>query len=371
MRPGSAENIIRGLYEAAATLTDDEPIFDALSHWINVEHVVMLESGPSRLVRTSRHLADITTLERLMGIAELSRLPDVYPPEATFFRNTDYSDLAALRRERIYRELLYRYDGGLSACAYWWGKGTLNAIFFCRSLRLGADFRDSEVAALQALLPHIATAQLIRQSLQRANQIALAAGLTLDSLHQALFLIDPAGRLAYRNAMADDLLASGESFVLTSRGLSCCSGSASARLAERVAAVQRWPDTLPGASVGGGVNAFSVKRPGRPALSVSVLPVRGLAILSAAGLDHGWVAVLVTDAQVIARHALVRLVDRYGLTARESQLVAALVLGQPLPSAATLGITHETARQYLKAIFGKTGVNRQAELIRLASRLSG
>jgi DNA-binding CsgD family transcriptional regulator len=51
--------------------------------------------------------------------------------------------------------------------------------------------------------------------------------------------------------------------------------------------------------------------------------------------------------------------------------VAALVLGQPLPSAATLGITHETARQYLKAIFGKTGVNRQAELIRLASRLSG
>lgn len=51
---------------------------------------------------------------------------------------------------------------------------------------------------------------------------------------------------------------------------------------------------------------------------------------------------------------------------REAELALALKRGQPLSvCAVTLGITEGTARQYLKSIFLKTGVQRQAELVKL------
>lgn len=36
-----------------------------------------------------------------------------------------------------------------------------------------------------------------------------------------------------------------------------------------------------------------------------------------------------------------------------------------MEAAQTLGLAENTVRSYLKSIFGKTGVNRQAELVRL------
>lgn len=59
---------------------------------------------------------------------------------------------------------------------------------------------------------------------------------------------------------------------------------------------------------------------------------------------------------------------RYGLTNREAQLATKLASGQPIVRIAEeMGISTETARQYLKSIFAKTGTNRQAELVALLS----
>ncbi len=60
----------------------------------------------------------------------------------------------------------------------------------------------------------------------------------------------------------------------------------------------------------------------------------------------------------------------FGLTAAEARLTTLLVNGHTLADAADhLNIARDTARNQLKAIFSKTGVNRQTALVSLVSRL--
>lgn len=58
--------------------------------------------------------------------------------------------------------------------------------------------------------------------------------------------------------------------------------------------------------------------------------------------------------------------DLHGLSAREAALAWAIAQGEPLPDAgARLGLTRETARNYSKRIYLKTGTSGQADLARL------
>ena len=55
---------------------------------------------------------------------------------------------------------------------------------------------------------------------------------------------------------------------------------------------------------------------------------------------------------------------RFDLTPAEARIVLRLVAGNSLRCAANaLGITYETVRTHLKAVFQKTGTCRQAELV--------
>jgi DNA-binding CsgD family transcriptional regulator len=56
----------------------------------------------------------------------------------------------------------------------------------------------------------------------------------------------------------------------------------------------------------------------------------------------------------------------YGLTIAETKVLASLFAGRTLAeTATTLGITSPTAKTHLEHIFLKTGVTRQADLMRL------
>jgi DNA-binding CsgD family transcriptional regulator len=60
-----------------------------------------------------------------------------------------------------------------------------------------------------------------------------------------------------------------------------------------------------------------------------------------------------------------RLRLKFGLTRREAALAILLSRGLTLGQAATdLGISEQTARAYLRQIFQKAGVSRQADLVR-------
>ncbi len=117
------------------------------------------------------------------------------------------------------------------------------------------------------------------------------------------------------------------------------------------------------ASVRGG--AISLSRPSmlRP-LSVLVAPLPR--DRRTANDERPGAIVFVTDpeSETTTPSGLLSLL--YGLTPAEATLAAAVVQGQGLDwAAAELGITMNTARTHLKQVFGKTGVRRQAELVRL------
>lgn len=60
---------------------------------------------------------------------------------------------------------------------------------------------------------------------------------------------------------------------------------------------------------------------------------------------------------------------RFDLTPAEARIVLRLVAGDLLRCAANaLGITYETVRTHLKAVFQKTGTCRQAELVIVVMR---
>ena len=55
----------------------------------------------------------------------------------------------------------------------------------------------------------------------------------------------------------------------------------------------------------------------------------------------------------------------YGLTPAEARLASVIVAGEGIASACrTLGISPNTAKYHLKAVFGKVGVSSQAQLVR-------
>jgi DNA-binding CsgD family transcriptional regulator len=59
----------------------------------------------------------------------------------------------------------------------------------------------------------------------------------------------------------------------------------------------------------------------------------------------------------------------FELTRGEARVLSGLLAGRTLAEVATdAGVTYATARTHLEAIFSKTGVNRQAELMRHAAR---
>ncbi len=80
------------------------------------------------------------------------------------------------------------------------------------------------------------------------------------------------------------------------------------------------------------------------------------------------VTVTAPDSAVLPSSDLLRSVFR--MTGSEARLANHLAAGLSLQQAADVsGITSETARSQLKAVFSKTETNRQAELVALLSRL--
>jgi DNA-binding CsgD family transcriptional regulator len=78
-------------------------------------------------------------------------------------------------------------------------------------------------------------------------------------------------------------------------------------------------------------------------------------------------AIILIEDQEKERHSWkMRLRSEFGLTAAEAELALEIMRGDGREAAAArLGITVATVRTHLLHIFEKTGVHRQAELVRL------
>jgi DNA-binding CsgD family transcriptional regulator len=101
-----------------------------------------------------------------------------------------------------------------------------------------------------------------------------------------------------------------------------------------------------------------------PPIFAHVLPLTGSDFRTR--LQPAAVAAVFIGAPADAQDGADALAAAFGLTPAETKVLASLFTGRTLiETAATLGITRPTAKTHLEHVFLKTGVTRQAELMRL------
>jgi DNA-binding CsgD family transcriptional regulator len=110
--------------------------------------------------------------------------------------------------------------------------------------------------------------------------------------------------------------------------------------------------------------AIRLTDPDAPPVFAHVLPLTASDFRTR--LQPAAVAAVFIGAPPDAQHGADAVAAAFGLTLAETKVLASLLAGRTLnETAATLGITRPTAKTYLEHIFLKTGVTRQAELMRL------
>jgi DNA-binding NarL/FixJ family response regulator len=188
------------------------------------------------------------------------------------------------------------------------------------------------------------------------SSVEAALGIaTLNRLPTGVVVVDPDTKIVFTNKQGAEFLASRDGLSIGPTGL--CRTNKPKETTELARLVKL--------AVDGGEHAvphaLSVSREDsdRP-LSVVVAP------LPASGLGSK-VAVLLVSAPERQKMPSPETVSRlFDLTDAEARLAIALGEGHRIEDAAELmGITGSSARTYLKRIFSKTDVTRQAELVRL------
>jgi DNA-binding CsgD family transcriptional regulator len=223
------------------------------------------------------------------------------------------------------------------------------------------DFDARQTTLFALLAPHIErAAELQRRLLKISIELELArAG--LNPPDTAVIITDLAARVVFANNPAAELIRDADGLLVDKSRLSAFAAGAAAAIGRLIA---ESASTALNRSAGG---TLRIPRGGRSALDVQIAPFRGL-------IDHPdrrhlpcpAVIVVITDPEQQQRRRLERLRSRFGLTAAEAAFSLEVARGDGREAAARrVGISLGTARTHLQRIFDKTGVCRQAELVRL------
>lgn len=193
----------------------------------------------------------------------------------------------------------------------------------------------------------------IRREDDEATDESVEAGVaTLSLMATAVVVVDAeTSEALFANAPAQSLLAARDGLLVDELGrVRAGEQRQTKRLRECIAAAHR-----------GGREFLSLPRPSASAnLTVAAAP------LPAGRTAGGRVALLIGDPLTPRAPAPGALAKLHGLTEAEAKIALAIADGRTLTDAsAEAGVTLSTARTYLKRVFAKTGVARQAELVRL------
>lgn len=228
----------------------------------------------------------------------------------------------------------------------------------CVALVLHRHVRDAEIdfpravrARLTELLPHIAQAVSLGQTMVRDEGLEAVMRDCLDRWHGGLLVCDNAGRVQWMNRLARQRLASGAPLRVRD-GVLHAHGVQDLRLKAALAS-RRAEATDP--------SFLALDHEGRR-LHLALLPLsQGLA---GSAVSRG-VLVSLSDGQLLGQIPSSALSALFGLTDAEARLTGALVQGGTLEQyAQRRGVSVGTVRYQLKQVLAKTGAGRQSDLVR-------
>jgi DNA-binding CsgD family transcriptional regulator/PAS domain-containing protein len=213
------------------------------------------------------------------------------------------------------------------------------------------------------IIPHIRRATLIGKviDLEKAEAASLAD--TLDGISAGMFLVDATGRIVHANSAGHVMLEAADVLHAKAGRLAVNDPRADQALA----------DTF--ASAGNGDAAVGIKGVAVPLVArggeryvAHVLPLTSGARRQA-GTSYAAVAALFVHKAALDTPAPPEAIAKaYKLTPMELRVLLAVVEVGGVPEVAeALGIADTTVRTHLRRAYEKTGVNRQADLVKLVA----
>jgi len=224
-------------------------------------------------------------------------------------------------------------------------------------------FTDQDIELGGLLLPHIRRAVTISNVLDACTVERARMAQTLDALRCAVVLTDARGVILHANEAAEGMLRDGGPVQGVGGVLQAKKPAAAAELrtAIKVAAQNE-------AEIGKAGLAIRLTELGVPPVSAHVLPLTGGDLRTR--LQPSAVAAVFINAPPGEQDGAAATAAAFDLTPAETRVLASLLAGRTLAETATaLRIAASTAKTHLDNIFSKTGVTRQADLMRLGTGL--
>lgn len=224
------------------------------------------------------------------------------------------------------------------------------------------EFNGGDQRLLTAFLPYVSEILRLRADLVEARSLAQHTVDLLGGRHGPVMIASADGALLFANQAARRGFAAGQGLRVdqASRSLIC----------DSAADTGRFRRALRAAASGSGAQAVTLPF---GVSATAQVTVRRCAETedraSDPGAPHPHLIVRVDDPSDLDDHERAAGIARdHGLTHREEELLALIVGGETLQTAASrLGMTYNTARTHLRQIFGKLDLHRQSDLLRFCA----
>lgn len=225
------------------------------------------------------------------------------------------------------------------------------------------EFDDEAFQKALRLQPHLIRAYRLGRTLSGGLSISDHLARALEASAQAIFVVDHDCVLRHANPAGEALLSTRKGLTVLGGRLTALQPDGARRLGELVAAATGRDGAVSGGSL-------SLARPGhRFPLALKVAPLRTeqIPIFARPRLA----LVCATDLELGVRSPEDELIALFGLTPAEARVATAVFQGLSLKEAADqFGVSFNTVRFQYARLAEKTGVTRQAELVKLMMRLA-
>lgn len=361
----SEHDLIALIYEAAFDGQLWPTMLEEIANQIGARHIFLgihdLETGaesiaprtdPGHLHDYNEHWVDKNPCVSAMIAAPVGKI---------FHTPGELTDGEAYRRSEIFNEWCRPGDMGYGAMCVALNRDARRHAFTSVYKAWGVDsFQPEERALYARLVQHIARAiDLQRRVLDLRNELGAALG-AMQALDDGVVVTDASGRILLLGGTAPEILPTVA--VIAEAGATFAPPGHADKVRHLIGTcASRWN----GHQMGG---TLSVPRESQSDLKLTIMPFpsnRSGVLWLLPGAPPA-ATIILADPDLQMKRSRGRLASVYGLTPAEVRFAAEIAKGDGKRRAAErCGISYATARAHLSSIFEKTGVHRQAELVRL------
>ena len=269
-----------------------------------------------------------------------------------------------LKTSTTYNEALPRAGAQNSLNVRLDGPDRTHIIWMLADPSKSSGWESGQIKVIESLLPHIRQFVRVRQALVDAEALGASSAALLENTQVGVIQLNRGGTIVAANDRAMDILSRGEGLVDRGGFLSAQTPTDNVRLKKLLALA------LPagaGQAAGGSMTVGRSSHLPRLALHVNPVTVQQM------DLSPQRIAalVLVVDPLSQPRIDPDLVAETLGLTLAESRVATALAEGSNVRDiAAATRRKESTVRWFVKQIYEKQGISRQADLVRLGMSLA-